>query len=89
MEQFDIEACKADLNEKKKQYNELLSIYQQIKSPSHPTQLFPAIEIQIYNISQSIQQQEILISNYIDLQNTFGKRKNDDLEEQRNVRTKK
>jgi hypothetical protein len=71
MADFDIEKARTELEAYKQQYNDLMTLYSQVKSQSHPKQLFPSIEAKIYNIEQSIEKQSILISSYDDLQDTM------------------
>jgi hypothetical protein len=68
---FDIEVAKAELEEFKHQYNDIMYVYSYVKTQSLPKQIFPSIEAKIHDIQKAIENRTVLIANYEDLQNTL------------------
>ena len=88
---FDIERSKAELEASQQQYAELLKIYEDVKTHSHPKQLFPVIEKQLHDVYVSIQNHIALIANYEDLTRTMkimSEQEDEILEQVRRVRAR-
>jgi hypothetical protein len=71
MANFDIEVVKAELDEFKHQFNDIMSLYSYLKTQSLPNHILPSIEAKINDIQKSIENRTVMIANYDDLTNTM------------------